>query len=231
MFYLPILIHLKKKFEIDSLSSAISLKCSSPTTGLFKNVVREKRLIAIMQSQRVGNRPIRTFPDSVKIAAITRVRGSESKASVPRDMNIPESTLRGWCKSEEEIRNQNYAANWESSDESKNKSEANTLEDEFEEEDEPEPGNNDIVLSVHLGDLLGCHIHTNQLSDIEFEENGPTRIIAKNQSSCHMQVPAEGVVYVISDPDSFDDIFQVGSDSDSGYGARSQPSSLVTSNS
>ena len=46
-----------------------------------------------------------------------------------------------------------------------------------------------------------------------------------------MQVPAEGVVYVISDPDSFDNIFRVGSDNNSGYGARSQPSSLVTSNS
>ena len=128
-----------------------------------------------------------------------------------------------------------YAADWENSDKSDNDSLDDTFEDvdaddEFEEEDKPEP-NNDIVLSVYLGDALRRHINTNQLSDIEFAENGPTRIVTTNESSCQLQVPAEGVVYVVTDPDSFDDIFSEGSDSDSGYGARSQPSSQVTTNS
>ena len=130
----------------------------------------------------------------------------------------------------------NYAADWDSYDESDNDSVTDTIEevdadDEIEEEDESEPEDNDIMLSVYLGNALRRYININQLSDIVFEENGPTQIIASNLFSPQMQVPAEGVVYVISDPDTFDDIFPEGSDSDSGYGARSQPSSLLTTNS
>ncbi|KAL2720668.1 hypothetical protein V1478_010244 [Vespula squamosa] len=36
--------------------------------------------------------------------AIQRVHEGESKASVARDIGVPESTLRGWCKSEHKIR-------------------------------------------------------------------------------------------------------------------------------
>ena len=39
-----------------------------------------------------------------KMLAITRVNNGETKATVGRDMNVPESTLRGWCKNEKKIR-------------------------------------------------------------------------------------------------------------------------------
>jgi len=32
-----------------------------------------------------------------------RVRNGESKTAVARDIDVPESTLRGWCKAEEKI--------------------------------------------------------------------------------------------------------------------------------
>ncbi|XP_074042415.1 uncharacterized protein [Leptinotarsa decemlineata] len=35
-----------------------------------------------------------------KSAAVARVQKGETKASVARDLKVPESTLRGWCKSE-----------------------------------------------------------------------------------------------------------------------------------
>lgn len=38
--------------------------------------------------------------------AIRRVRNGESKAAVARSINVPESTLRGWCKNEDKIANQ-----------------------------------------------------------------------------------------------------------------------------
>nr|XP_022914017.1 uncharacterized protein DDB_G0271670-like [Onthophagus taurus] len=49
-----------------------------------------------------------------KLAAITRVKeGGETKASVARDLGIPESTLRGWCKNSLRI---NYQSNRSSPD-------------------------------------------------------------------------------------------------------------------
>ena len=38
-----------------------------------------------------------------KLNAIMRVRNGESKTAVARDIDVPESTLRGWCKAEEKI--------------------------------------------------------------------------------------------------------------------------------
>ncbi|XP_045466903.1 uncharacterized protein LOC123675566 [Harmonia axyridis] len=38
-----------------------------------------------------------------KMKAITRVRAGESKAAVARSIDVPESTLRGWCKNAEKI--------------------------------------------------------------------------------------------------------------------------------
>lgn len=51
-----------------------------------------------------GKRPLRHLTASDKIVAIQRIHDGESKASVARDIGVPESTLRGWCKNEEKLR-------------------------------------------------------------------------------------------------------------------------------
>ncbi|XP_072742515.1 uncharacterized protein Dan [Anoplolepis gracilipes] len=53
-----------------------------------------------------GKRPLRALTPSEKLDAIKRVHEGESKASVARDIGVPESTLRGWCKAEHKIVNQ-----------------------------------------------------------------------------------------------------------------------------
>ena len=50
-----------------------------------------------------GRRSVRHISPDEKLSAINRVHGGQSKASVARDMRVPESTLRGWCKSEDKI--------------------------------------------------------------------------------------------------------------------------------
>lgn len=47
----------------------------------------------------------RVISQEEKLRAIQRVHNGESKASVARDIGVPESTLRGWCKGEEKIKN------------------------------------------------------------------------------------------------------------------------------
>ncbi|XP_055371807.1 protein distal antenna [Condylostylus longicornis] len=51
-----------------------------------------------------GKRPLRSLTPSDKVQAIQRIHDGESKASVARDIGVPESTLRGWCKNEEKLR-------------------------------------------------------------------------------------------------------------------------------
>ncbi|CAO1419309.1 unnamed protein product [Diamesa serratosioi] len=51
-----------------------------------------------------GKRPLRHLSACDKITAIQRIHDGESKASVARDIGVPESTLRGWCKNEEKLR-------------------------------------------------------------------------------------------------------------------------------
>lgn len=51
-----------------------------------------------------GKRPLRHLTAGDKIDAIQRIHDGESKASVARDIGVPESTLRGWCKNEEKLR-------------------------------------------------------------------------------------------------------------------------------
>ncbi|CAK1550436.1 unnamed protein product [Leptosia nina] len=51
-----------------------------------------------------GKRPMRALTPEDKIEAIQRVNDGESKASVARDIGVPESTLRGWCKNEDKLR-------------------------------------------------------------------------------------------------------------------------------
>lgn len=52
---------------------------------------------------KVGKRPLRSLSAHEKMDAIRRVHDGESKASVARDIGVPESTLRGWCKNEDKI--------------------------------------------------------------------------------------------------------------------------------
>lgn len=49
-------------------------------------------------------RSVRSLSVQEKVQAIDRVHEGESKASVARDIGVPESTLRGWCKGEEKLR-------------------------------------------------------------------------------------------------------------------------------
>lgn len=57
-----------------------------------------------MSATKVGKRPLRSLTPMEKLNAITRVSvGGESKASVARDIGVPESTLRGWCKNHDKI--------------------------------------------------------------------------------------------------------------------------------
>ncbi|XP_067622025.1 protein distal antenna isoform X2 [Eurosta solidaginis] len=51
-----------------------------------------------------GKRPLRSLTPGDKIHAIQRIHDGESKASVARDIGVPESTLRGWCKNEDKLR-------------------------------------------------------------------------------------------------------------------------------
>ncbi|KAJ3649533.1 hypothetical protein Zmor_021273 [Zophobas morio] len=50
-----------------------------------------------------AKRSLRTISAHGKLEAIRRVHDGESKASVARDIGVPESTLRGWCKNESKI--------------------------------------------------------------------------------------------------------------------------------
>ncbi|KAL0118702.1 hypothetical protein PUN28_009397 [Cardiocondyla obscurior] len=58
------------------------------------------------ESRSAGKRPMRATTPQEKMDAIGRVHTGESKAAVARDIGVPESTLRGWCKAEEKIRTQ-----------------------------------------------------------------------------------------------------------------------------
>lgn len=68
-----------------------------------------------------GKRPLRHLTATDKIEAIQRIHDGESKASVARDIGVPESTLRGWCKNEEKLR---YMSRQSQENEQKLKSDA-----------------------------------------------------------------------------------------------------------
>ncbi|XP_011195174.2 protein distal antenna-related [Zeugodacus cucurbitae] len=51
-----------------------------------------------------GKRPLRNLTPNDKVRAIQRIHQGETKASVSRDIGVPESTLRGWCKNENKLR-------------------------------------------------------------------------------------------------------------------------------
>lgn len=52
---------------------------------------------------KAAKRPLRSLSAHEKMEAIRRVHKGESKAAVARDIGVPESTLRGWCKNEDKI--------------------------------------------------------------------------------------------------------------------------------
>ncbi|KYN03621.1 PREDICTED: protein distal antenna-related-like [Cyphomyrmex costatus] len=57
------------------------------------------------ESRQAGqDKRSRTRTLQEKIDAINRVHSGKSKAAVARDIGVPESTLRGWCKAEQKIR-------------------------------------------------------------------------------------------------------------------------------
>lgn len=47
---------------------------------------------------------MRQLSTSEKLDAVKRIHSGESKASVARHIDVPESTLRGWCKNEQKLR-------------------------------------------------------------------------------------------------------------------------------
>lgn len=77
------------------------------------NIVDSSTSQATMQNTRPRNksslqlrkRP-QKFTNQEKIDAINRIHDGEHKMAVARDINVPESTLRGWCKLEKKIRSQ-----------------------------------------------------------------------------------------------------------------------------
>lgn len=79
-------------------------------------------------SAKTGKRPLRSLSAHEKLEAIRRVHDGESKASVARDIGVPESTLRGWCKNENKI---SYLSRQSSpeTDESEPKDKRSKLED------------------------------------------------------------------------------------------------------
>ncbi|XP_051166733.1 protein distal antenna [Leptopilina boulardi] len=66
--------------------------------------MKDNRVTMRAETARPGKRPLRALSAAEKMEAIQRVHDGESKASVARDIGVPESTLRGWCKSEHKIR-------------------------------------------------------------------------------------------------------------------------------
>ncbi|XP_023938802.2 protein distal antenna [Bicyclus anynana] len=81
--------------------------CCGATAGSAKivnttHVPARKKREAKMTTK--GKRPMRALTPGDKIEAIQRVNDGESKASVARDIGVPESTLRGWCKNEDKLR-------------------------------------------------------------------------------------------------------------------------------
>ncbi|XP_037951830.1 protein distal antenna-like [Teleopsis dalmanni] len=49
-------------------------------------------------------RTARMLSPCEKLNAVSRIRNGETKASISREIGVPESTLRGWCKNEQKLR-------------------------------------------------------------------------------------------------------------------------------
>lgn len=93
--------------RIGGLDSLKLRKLSDIEDGILEDRLREsmkENRGMRAETARPGKRPLRALSAAEKMEAIQRVHDGESKASVARDIGVPESTLRGWCKSEHKIR-------------------------------------------------------------------------------------------------------------------------------
>lgn len=78
-----------------------------------------------------AKRPMRSLTAHEKLDAIRRVHEGESKASVARDIGVPESTLRGWCKNEDKISYLSRQSSPESNDDNDHKEKRQKLEEPY----------------------------------------------------------------------------------------------------
>ncbi|XP_076480349.1 protein distal antenna isoform X1 [Bombus vancouverensis nearcticus] len=93
------------KVDLQVIYEGITTTEDGVCKNRFRKGAKSRRLTGMRgESARPGKRPLRALSASEKMDAIQRVHEGESKASVARDIGVPESTLRGWCKSEHKIR-------------------------------------------------------------------------------------------------------------------------------
>lgn len=101
----------KKRFFGQSAFSNNRYKTALAITTPVANIQDQKYLYLLDlismrgEASRPGKRPARNLSASEKLEIIARVHNGESKASVARNIGVPESTLRGWCKTEHKLRN------------------------------------------------------------------------------------------------------------------------------
>lgn len=74
---------------------------------------------------------MRSLTAHEKLDAIRRVHEGESKASVARDIGVPESTLRGWCKNEDKISYLSRQSSPESNDDNEHKEKRPKMEEPY----------------------------------------------------------------------------------------------------
>lgn len=83
------------------------------------------------KSSGSAKRPMRSLTAHEKLEAIRRVHEGESKASVARDIGVPESTLRGWCKNEDKISYLSRQSSPESSEDADHKDKRLKMEEPY----------------------------------------------------------------------------------------------------
>lgn len=85
-------------------SEAELLSCSTCKKSFtrYDNYMRHINFHCNNGNKKKG-KPQQKYGTNNKIAALERIRNGESKAAVSRDLKIPESTIRSWCKNESKI--------------------------------------------------------------------------------------------------------------------------------
>lgn len=89
---------------IKSLILLIKLLVMNLVIIIFCSIYRLKTNKKSTRMSSKGKRALRQITVLDKVEAIRRIHNGESKASVARDIGVPESTLRGWCKNEEKLK-------------------------------------------------------------------------------------------------------------------------------